>query len=179
MFATTYVCEKLFSTMKIVKTKFRSRLTDKYLRDQLRLAIPMIKGKKEKAWGEIVNEYQQELGKFISEKQLKKKVQNMKAERSQISFFKIIFKFINLISFSCFKVVGIPQVFGYVMKYGTTNCYSRRLSEPRGRSESLSTRKNPMTTWDRTPDLPVRSQLLKQLSYPAAKVDGSEQYYRN
>ncbi|KAJ4434577.1 hypothetical protein ANN_23139 [Periplaneta americana] len=34
MFATTYVCEKLFSTMKIVKTKFRSRLTDKYLRDQ-------------------------------------------------------------------------------------------------------------------------------------------------
>ncbi|KAJ4447694.1 hypothetical protein ANN_09702 [Periplaneta americana] len=38
MFATTHVCEKLFSTMKIVKTKFRSRLTDKYLRDQLRLA---------------------------------------------------------------------------------------------------------------------------------------------
>ncbi|KAJ4441407.1 hypothetical protein ANN_11262 [Periplaneta americana] len=37
MFAITYVCEKLFSTMKIVKTKFRSRLTDKYLRDQLRL----------------------------------------------------------------------------------------------------------------------------------------------
>ncbi|KAJ4441852.1 hypothetical protein ANN_11711 [Periplaneta americana] len=37
MFATTYVCEKLFSTMKIVKIKFRSRLTDKYLRDQLRL----------------------------------------------------------------------------------------------------------------------------------------------
>ncbi|KAJ4428376.1 hypothetical protein ANN_24395 [Periplaneta americana] len=38
MFATTYVCEKLFSTMKIVKIKFRSRLTDKYLRDQLRPA---------------------------------------------------------------------------------------------------------------------------------------------
>ncbi|KAJ4435520.1 hypothetical protein ANN_18136 [Periplaneta americana] len=38
MFATTY-CEKLFST--IVKTKFRSRLTDKYLRDQLRLATPI------------------------------------------------------------------------------------------------------------------------------------------
>ncbi|KAJ4436805.1 hypothetical protein ANN_16937 [Periplaneta americana] len=33
MFAVTYVCEKLFSTMKIVKIKFRSRLTDKYLRD--------------------------------------------------------------------------------------------------------------------------------------------------
>ncbi|KAJ4443620.1 hypothetical protein ANN_05294 [Periplaneta americana] len=28
MFATTYVCEKLFSTMKVVKTKFRLRLTD-------------------------------------------------------------------------------------------------------------------------------------------------------
>ncbi|KAJ4452242.1 hypothetical protein ANN_03760 [Periplaneta americana] len=39
MFATTYVFEKLFSAMKIVKTKFRSRLIDKYLRDQLRLAI--------------------------------------------------------------------------------------------------------------------------------------------
>ncbi|KAJ4435543.1 hypothetical protein ANN_18159 [Periplaneta americana] len=39
MFAVTYVCEKLFSTMKIVKIKFRSRLTDKYLRDQLRLAV--------------------------------------------------------------------------------------------------------------------------------------------
>ncbi|KAJ4450426.1 hypothetical protein ANN_01850 [Periplaneta americana] len=39
MFATTYVCEKLFSTIKIVKTKFRSRLTDKFLRDQLRLAV--------------------------------------------------------------------------------------------------------------------------------------------
>ncbi|KAJ4437083.1 hypothetical protein ANN_17218 [Periplaneta americana] len=39
MFATTYVCEKLFSTMKIVKIKFRSRLTDKYLRDQLRLIL--------------------------------------------------------------------------------------------------------------------------------------------
>ncbi|KAJ4451443.1 hypothetical protein ANN_02905 [Periplaneta americana] len=39
MFATTYVCEKLFSTMKIVKTKFRSGLTDKYLRDQLRLTV--------------------------------------------------------------------------------------------------------------------------------------------
>ncbi|KAJ4444165.1 hypothetical protein ANN_05954 [Periplaneta americana] len=39
MFAVTYVCEKLFSTMKIVKIKFRSRLTDKYLRDQLRLPV--------------------------------------------------------------------------------------------------------------------------------------------
>ncbi|KAJ4441420.1 hypothetical protein ANN_11275 [Periplaneta americana] len=38
MFAVTYVCEKLFSTMKIVNIKFRSGLTDKYLRDQLRLA---------------------------------------------------------------------------------------------------------------------------------------------
>ncbi|KAJ4439816.1 hypothetical protein ANN_07944 [Periplaneta americana] len=39
MFATTYVCEKIFSIMKIVKTKCRSRLTDKHLRDQLRLAV--------------------------------------------------------------------------------------------------------------------------------------------
>ena len=39
MFAITYVCEKLFSTMKILKTKFRSRLTDKHLRDRLRLAV--------------------------------------------------------------------------------------------------------------------------------------------
>ncbi|KAJ4447048.1 hypothetical protein ANN_09037 [Periplaneta americana] len=46
--------------------------------------------------------------------------------------------------------------------------FYRRLSEPRGRSESLATRKDPVTTWDRTPDLPVRSQLLYQLSYPAA-----------
>ncbi|KAJ4447900.1 hypothetical protein ANN_09909 [Periplaneta americana] len=45
MFAITYVCEKLFSTMKIVKTKFRSRLTDKYLRDQLRLAAYMVSRK--------------------------------------------------------------------------------------------------------------------------------------
>ncbi|KAJ4438908.1 hypothetical protein ANN_14862 [Periplaneta americana] len=37
MFATTYFCDKLFSTIKIVKTKFRSRLTDKYFRDQVRL----------------------------------------------------------------------------------------------------------------------------------------------
>ncbi|KAJ4428077.1 hypothetical protein ANN_24091 [Periplaneta americana] len=47
--------------------------------------------------------------------------------------------------------------------------FYRRLSEPRGRSKSLATRKNPVTTWDRTPDLPVRSQLLYQLSYPAQR----------
>ncbi|KAJ4442706.1 hypothetical protein ANN_04295 [Periplaneta americana] len=46
--------------------------------------------------------------------------------------------------------------------------FYRKLSEPRDRSESLATRKNPVTTWDRTPDLSVRSQLLYQLSYPAA-----------
>ncbi|KAJ4430244.1 hypothetical protein ANN_22456 [Periplaneta americana] len=93
--------------------------------EALRMAIKDVLtngSKKEKAWGEIVNEYQQELGKSTSEKQLKKKFQNMKAETSQISFFKIIFKFINLISFISFKV------FGYVMKYGTTNCYSRYCS---------------------------------------------------
>ncbi|KAJ4437929.1 hypothetical protein ANN_13868 [Periplaneta americana] len=38
MFFTTYVCEKLFSTIKIVKTKFKST-DDKYFRDQLRLAV--------------------------------------------------------------------------------------------------------------------------------------------
>ncbi|KAJ4426633.1 hypothetical protein ANN_26431 [Periplaneta americana] len=31
MFATTYVCKKLFSTIKIVKTKFRSRLTNTFV----------------------------------------------------------------------------------------------------------------------------------------------------
>ncbi|KAJ4427647.1 hypothetical protein ANN_25295 [Periplaneta americana] len=33
---------------------------------------------------------------------------------------------------------------------------------------AMNLRKNPVTTWDRTPDLPFRSQLLYQLSYPAA-----------
>ncbi|KAJ4437321.1 hypothetical protein ANN_17459 [Periplaneta americana] len=42
MFATTYVSEKLFSTMKIVKTKFRLRLIDKYLSLQLRLAFRFV-----------------------------------------------------------------------------------------------------------------------------------------
>ncbi|KAJ4435746.1 hypothetical protein ANN_18364 [Periplaneta americana] len=41
--------------------------------------------------------------------------------------------------------------------------FYRRLSEPRSRSESLATRKNPVSTWDRTPDLPVRSQLKKRV----------------
>ncbi|KAJ4428852.1 hypothetical protein ANN_25845 [Periplaneta americana] len=52
--------------------------------------------------------------------------------------------------------------------------FYRRLSEPRGRSESLATRKNPVTTWDRTLNLPVRSQLLYQLSYPCDGAVSSE-----
>jgi hypothetical protein len=35
MFGSTYRCEKLFSTMKYAKNKFRSRLTDEHLRDIL------------------------------------------------------------------------------------------------------------------------------------------------
>ncbi|KAJ4443979.1 hypothetical protein ANN_05768 [Periplaneta americana] len=52
--------------------------------------------------------------------------------------------------------------------------FYRRLSEPRGRCENLATRKNPVNTWDRTRDLPVRSQLLYQLSYPliVTKIEG-------
>ncbi|KAJ4426435.1 hypothetical protein ANN_27249 [Periplaneta americana] len=49
---------------------------------------------------------------------------------------------------------------------GSLKAVCKRLSEPRGRSESLATRKNPVTTWDRTPDHPARSQLLYQLSIP-------------
>ncbi|KAJ4425942.1 hypothetical protein ANN_27568 [Periplaneta americana] len=47
-------------------------------------------------------------------------------------------------------------------RHGTQ--FYRRLSEPWGRSESLATRKYPVTTWDRTLDLPVRSQLTKAYS---------------
>lgn len=39
IFGTTYVCEQLFSQMKIVKSKCRSRLSDRHLCDQLRLAV--------------------------------------------------------------------------------------------------------------------------------------------
>ncbi|KAJ4448759.1 hypothetical protein ANN_00150 [Periplaneta americana] len=45
--------------------------------------------------------------------------------------------------------------------------FYRRLSESWGHSGSLAMRKNPVTTWDLTPDLSVHSQLLYQLSYPA------------
>lgn len=38
MFGSTYVCEQFFSTMKINKSVFRSRLTDEHLRATLRLA---------------------------------------------------------------------------------------------------------------------------------------------
>lgn len=38
MFSTTYVCEKLFSTLKHVKSKHRSILTDTHVKELLRLA---------------------------------------------------------------------------------------------------------------------------------------------
>uniref|UniRef100_A0A3Q3E7E7 SPIN-DOC-like zinc-finger domain-containing protein n=1 Tax=Labrus bergylta TaxID=56723 RepID=A0A3Q3E7E7_9LABR len=38
-FGSTYLCEMTFSQMKIIKTKYRSRLTDRHLTDCLRLAV--------------------------------------------------------------------------------------------------------------------------------------------
>ena len=38
-FGSTYLCEMAFSQMKIIKSKYRSRLTDKHLTDCLRLAV--------------------------------------------------------------------------------------------------------------------------------------------
>lgn len=37
-FGSTYVCESSFSAMGIIKTKYRSRLTDRHLADYLRAA---------------------------------------------------------------------------------------------------------------------------------------------
>ena len=39
VFGSTYVCEQTFSRMKIVKSKIRSRLTDKHLHDILRMSV--------------------------------------------------------------------------------------------------------------------------------------------
>lgn len=39
LFGSTYLCEKLFSTMNFNKSKFRSRLTDKHLRAILRVSV--------------------------------------------------------------------------------------------------------------------------------------------
>ena len=38
-FGSTYLCEMSFSQMKIIKSKYRSRLTDRHLTDCLRLAV--------------------------------------------------------------------------------------------------------------------------------------------
>lgn len=38
-FGSTYLCEMAFSQMKIIKSKYRSRLTDRHLTDCLRLAV--------------------------------------------------------------------------------------------------------------------------------------------
>lgn len=38
-FGSTYFCEMAFSQMKITKSKYRSRLTDRHLTDCLRLAV--------------------------------------------------------------------------------------------------------------------------------------------
>ena len=38
-FASTYLCEMAFSQMKIIKSKYRSRLTDKHLTDCLTLIV--------------------------------------------------------------------------------------------------------------------------------------------
>ena len=39
MFASTYVCESLFSNLKHVKSKHRSVLTDTHVKELLRVAI--------------------------------------------------------------------------------------------------------------------------------------------
>ena len=38
-FGSTYMCESGFSTMKILKSKYRSRLTDSHLNDCMRMAV--------------------------------------------------------------------------------------------------------------------------------------------
>ena len=38
LFGSTYICEQLFSQMKLVKSKSRTVLTDRHLEDTLRIA---------------------------------------------------------------------------------------------------------------------------------------------
>ena len=39
LFGSTYLCESAFSEMKIIKSKYRNRLTDEHLTSCLRLAL--------------------------------------------------------------------------------------------------------------------------------------------
>ncbi|XP_045462479.1 general transcription factor II-I repeat domain-containing protein 2A-like [Harmonia axyridis] len=39
MFGSTYLCESAFSEMKIIKSKYRNRLTDEHMSSCLRLAL--------------------------------------------------------------------------------------------------------------------------------------------
>jgi len=39
IFGTTYVCESLYSTLKFIKSKYRSELTDEHLSELLRTAL--------------------------------------------------------------------------------------------------------------------------------------------
>ncbi len=43
MFGSTYNCEAAFSTMNIIKTKYRSRLTNEYLPMCMRIALTPFK----------------------------------------------------------------------------------------------------------------------------------------
>ena len=43
LFGTTYLCEQLFSRMKIVKSKARTRITDAHLENSLRIATTSLK----------------------------------------------------------------------------------------------------------------------------------------
>jgi len=54
LFSSTYTCEHIFSQMKIVQSKTRTRLTDTYLENSLRIALSQI---------------QSNIDKFIQEKQ--------------------------------------------------------------------------------------------------------------
>ena len=38
MFASTYICESMFSDMKIIKTKYRNRLSDEHLETLLKIS---------------------------------------------------------------------------------------------------------------------------------------------
>jgi tryptophan synthase beta subunit len=39
IFGTTYVCESLYSTLKFIKSKYRSELTDEHLSELVRTAL--------------------------------------------------------------------------------------------------------------------------------------------